>query len=186
MHDVSGDFGPIPNPELPHLVDLQDVAIDVHRRVTGGLMSEIPGFIVGVYESDNSRFGDVSIRTVHSPTAYSEARIFERGGTWYISQEQQSPSLEADKRSLGAVRETTTYPLDPYESRTIRRMVGWLDNQGRLTGDEEVSLGDPITDQLCQNLAAQLRVLIEQPTTSPVTSRWRRALGWLGLAERHN
>jgi hypothetical protein len=179
---MSGEQSGIPNfnqdpgtvGTLPHLRPLVETTVQLHAQLAVGRPIEVPGI--------TAEFHDEHAVITHSvsPTTHASVDIFCVGGTWYIRQETQRPSLETE--GMGAtVREVKTYPLDEHEFATTERAIGRLQNGGEFAvTSQDVGVTEPLNDAVCVNLLESLRTVSgEYPLVqrAPKKGWLRRTLG---------
>jgi hypothetical protein len=143
--------------------DVADAASLLHTRAAMAARPDaFPGFDTTVAD------GHVYVRKGLTPTRHIEVEVFEQGGTWYVSERIQRPTLE-DEGFGGTVRDTYTYPLNDHEPTTRTRETGVLSQTGLLVNNhEEAAFGDPLDGDACVHVLNSLRAITgEQPIVIP-------------------
>jgi hypothetical protein len=133
--------------------------------------------------------GDQAVmRQDHTPTTYSETRIFHREGVWHVAGVAQRPSREDEGYGL-TVRQTTTYPLASDGHVSVEYRLGTLSNDGQLTDRERLEQvsPEPIDPMVRMNLTASLvdlgqRLVAPAPPRAPRTG-WLRWLPMFGRSQ---
>jgi hypothetical protein len=160
---------------LPHLRPLVETTVQLHAQLAVGRPVEAPGITAKFHDEH------AVLTQKISPTTHASVDIFCVGGTWYIRQETQRPSMETE--GMGAtVREIKTYPLAEHEFATAERAIGRLYDGGEFAASShDIHVTEPLNDAVCMNLLDALRTVSgEYPLVQPRAPKkgWlRRTLG---------